>query len=414
MASLLINPFDDRPLEDITRFVNRELERAAVDRLLASANAGHAQHLAFLGEDGMGKTSLGNYLKARATAFPAVRAVHLAIDQDTSAAGLARALVRYLLDTAHVGLGAYLLGLVGLGSAERLRAIRERLEELRIDRQSGVDVHLLNVLVLHESITQRAATGDVWADVAEALADVVAAVTPQVRTVYVLLDEGQYVARDSAITLLQRMRLVFQRPPYGLCLAGTPQLFDRLNALEPTFVNLFPEANRFTLAAMEPRHVEQLLESRLGPVRIGGAGTEPFDSEAVARLTREARGNPRYVVRYASGALDLALQETGAGRDPVVRAKHVVDAVARVNRVLGGDRFLRLTETERTLVEAAYEAPEGSITELAERLGKSKSVVTREVASLAERGYLTRTREGHRVQVSVAPALAAYLGGLER
>ena len=39
----------------------------------------------------------------------------------------------------------------------------------------------------------------------------------------------------------------------------------------------------------------------------------------------------------------------------------------------------------------------------------TKSVVTREVASLAERGYLTHTCEGHRAQVSVAPALAAYL-----
>ena len=414
MASVLINPFDDRPLEDITRFVNREAERGAVDRLLASASAGHAQHLAFLGEDGMGKTSMVNYLKARATAFPAVRAVHLAIDQDTTATSLARAMVRYLLDTAHVGLGAYLLGLVGFGSAERLRAIRERLDDLRIDRESGVDIGLLNVLVLHESITQRAAPGDVWADVAEALAEVVAALAPQVRAVYVLLDEGQYVAQDSAITLLQRMRLVFQRAPYAVCLAGTPQLFDRLNVLEPTFVNLFPEANRFTLAPMEARHVEELVGSRLAPVRVGGSGTAPFDGDAVARLAHEARGNPRYVVRYASGALDLALRQAGAGHDLVVQAKHVVEAVARVNRVLGADRFLRLTEVEQAIVHAAFEAPRMSITELAGRLGKSKSVVTREVASLAERGYLARTREGRRVQVSVTPALAAYLGGLDR
>jgi DNA-binding MarR family transcriptional regulator/type II secretory pathway predicted ATPase ExeA len=355
-----------------------------------------------------------NYLKARATAFPAVRAIHLDIDLETTAATLARHMIRSLLDTTRVGLGAYLLGLVGLGPAERLRAVQERLDDLHIDRQSGVDLHLFNVLVLHESITQRAPTGDLWADVAKALADVVAALAPQVRTVYVLIDEGQYVAHEAAITLLQRMRLVFQRAPYALCLAGTPQLFERLNALEPTFVNLFPETNRFTLAAMEPQHVEELLASRLEPVRVGGRGTDPFDAAAVARLAQEARGNPRYVVRYASAALDLALQQAGSGADLVVRASHVVQAVARVNQVLGEDRFLRLSEAEQAVVQAAYERPDASISELAARLGKSKSTVTREVAQLAARGYLTRRRDGQRVEVSVAPALAAYLGNLER
>jgi DNA-binding MarR family transcriptional regulator len=111
---------------------------------------------------------------------------------------------------------------------------------------------------------------------------------------------------------------------------------------------------------------------------------------------------------------DLALRQAGAGNELVVLARHVVEAVAGVNRLLGADRFLRLTEVEQAIVQAAFEAPGESITELGGRLAKSKSVVTREVASLATRGYLTRTREGRRVQVSVTPALAAYLGGLDR
>ena len=408
-----VNPFDDRPLEDITQFVNRDPERARVDRLLDSAAAGHAQNLAILGEDGMGKTSLVNYLRARAGVFPTVRAVHLPIDQETSAQSLAQALSKRLLDSARMGLGTYLLGLIGLGRADRLEAIRERLEDLNVEREYGVDFHLLNLLAMHESTTRPVGGADAWTATAETLAELIACLSPQVRTVYVLLDEGQYVARDSALTLLQRMRLLFQRAPYAVCLAGTPPLFEQLNLLEPTFVNLFPEANRLLLPPMGRTHVEELLERRLSPVRIGGSGTDPFLPEAVQRLTAASAGNPRYIVRCAAAALDLALAEAGPGRALVVRSAHVAAAVQKVHAVLGLDQFLRLSEPRQLLAQAVHAHPGASVTALAGILGKSKSVVARDVAALTELGVLRRRRVGREVQVEASAPIAAYFDGLE-
>lgn len=171
-VEIRVNPFDDQPLEDITQFVNRDPERARVDRLLESAAAGHAQNLAILGEDGMGKTSLVNSLRARAGVFPTVSAVHLAIDRETSAQSLAQALIKRLLDSARLGLGSYILGLIGLGRGERL-------EDLSVEREHGVDLHLLNLLTLHESTTRPAGGADTWTATAETLAELVAYLSPR-------------------------------------------------------------------------------------------------------------------------------------------------------------------------------------------------------------------------------------------
>ena len=65
---LRADPFRDNPLtgDELDLLVNREEIKDRVENLLQSACEGYPQHIAVLGEDGIGKTTMLNFIGAQA------------------------------------------------------------------------------------------------------------------------------------------------------------------------------------------------------------------------------------------------------------------------------------------------------------------------------------------------------------
>jgi hypothetical protein len=225
---------------------------------------------------------------------------------------------------------AQVLYYLKLGKKVSSDEIRKRLKGIELTKHKQLKESLLNIFSYSRAVTETKASPEDFYEILEMLRDVLELMGHKPKAIIILLDEGQYVARSHSIDLLQQMRLLFQKKPYMLVVGGSPDLFNRFAQVEPSFNNLFPEQNRFQLTPLEYQHVRELLKKSLELVRKRGRGIEPFEIECIDRLLQLSDGNPRYVIRITSAALQQSRDQNSV-----------------TIREIGRDRFDRLNDRER-------------------------------------------------------------------
>ncbi len=264
--------------------------------------------------------------------------------------------------------------------------------------------YLLQLVRFSRSVTEtRSSPEDVF-QILEMLKETFSLMRRKPQAILILIDEGQYVAKSRSLRLLQQMRLLFQKKPYMLLLAGSPDLFTRYAAVEPSFNNLFPEQNRLKLAPLESEHVRELLVRRMESVRKRGKGIEPFEEGCVERLTTLSEGNPRYVIRIASTALHL-------GRAHKTITPEIVDEAWRqIVKEIGRDRFDRLTDEDKEILLILARYQPLNISEIHSNLqgAYDLSTVSRRVAALEDKGYLTIEPRGKQKLCRLRRAIYEY------
>lgn len=382
------DPFSDLPLsaDEVHLLVNREEIKERIDALVHSAGKGFPQNVALLGEDGTGKTSLLNFAEAKAKLLSGFFVSHIDVIEGTQIQDVVKILIGDLLNQIHFGLGSSLLSLVSLGREVTYEELQKRLAGVNVTKSKQIKLgeSLVNVFQYSRSITESKTSPEDIVGLLDMLRSAFALVGKSPKAIMLLFDEGQYVATSKAVSLLQQMRLLFQRKPYVLIVGGSPDLFQRFSEVEPTFGNLFSEQNRFRLEPLTRAHVADLLERRLALVRKKGGGIEPFESECVDRLQDLSEGNPRYVIRIASAALGLAREESA------VTPQHVEEAGMQIIREMGRDRLDRLKADEQELILtiARYQPINFSTLQRALPTPMDLSTVSRKVRSLEDRGYI--------------------------
>ncbi len=406
------DPFNDMPLdaEDIDLLVNRAEVKARLSALLDSAGKGYPQNISILGEDGIGKTSLINFAEAKARLVPDLFTSRLDVTERTENRTVVRALLSDLLNQIELGLGNRLLGLLSLGPEVTQREFLKRLQGTQVTttRQLELSDSLFQLFHLSHSVSETRSSPEDLFQLLEMLKETLTLMRRKPKAILILFDEGQYVAQSQSLHLLQQMRLLFQRRPYMLLVAGSADLFARYAAVEPSFNNLFPEQNRLRLTALEDDHIRELLTKRLAPVRKKGKGIEPFQQGCVERLTALSEGNPRYVIRIASASLHL-------GRDrQAITPVMLEEAWRQIVQEIGRDRFDKLSDDEREmiLILARYQPLNISQIHVNLKSAVDLSTVSRRIAALADKGYLTIETQGKQKLSRLRRAIYQYAKSL--
>ena len=359
---IVADPFSETPIEpdEINLMVNREEEKERIEIIIDSASKGFGQNLAILGYDGIGKTSIMNYIEAMCRIRSGIYLSRINITTDTKEDVIVKSLIKDLLEQINIGLGNLILSLVGLGKKEQLDMISKRIKGISIEESliNTIQIPLLGIISIATNIVERKGRPEDIFEALQLLQEIMKITKKEAKSIVVLLDEAGYVAVDRSIHLLQRMKLLFQRKPFMLCIAGSPLLFSEYSKIEPTFVNLFPEQNRFHLSPLEVQHIKELIKKRLAPVRKKGKGIEPFTSESIETLNEETKGNPRYIIRLASYALHLAKEDT------TVKPEHIIKASDKIYQELGKDLFDRLSPSLREIVIVINKFPNSTQEEI--------------------------------------------------
>ena len=402
------DPFSDLPLsaDEVNLLVNREQIKERVDALIQSAGKGFPQNMALLGEDGTGKTSMLNFAEAKARLVSGFFVSHIDVVQGTQMKEVVKSLLGDLLNQIHFGLGSSLLSLIKLGREVTRAELQKRLAGVDIAKNKQVQLgeRLLSVFQHSRSVTETRTSPEDIVGILDMLRCAFGLIGRPPKVIMLLFDEGQYVATSKAVSLLQQMRLLFQRKPYMLIVGGSPDLFQRFSEVEPTFSNLFSEQNRLQLAPFSRTDVADLLERRLALVRKAGKGIEPFKPECVDRLRELSEGNPRYIIRIASAALSLAREESS------VTQKRVDQASMQIIREMGRDRFDRLKKDEQELLVTIARYQPLNFTALHKELREPMdlSTVSRKVRSLEDRGYIELEIRGNEKLCRLRRALHEY------
>ncbi|MCD4846581.1 MAG: hypothetical protein K8R76_00145 [Candidatus Aegiribacteria sp.] len=380
------DPFNDNPLtaDEMNLLVNREEVRKGISDLIHSASHGFPQNIAILGEDGIGKTSIINFVEAKMRLYDGLFFSRIDIAEGTEPGIMVKSLVGDLLNQLDLGLGSTVLHYLKLGKKISSDEIRKRLKGIELTKHKQLKESLLNIFSYSRAVTETKASPEDFYEILEMLREVLELMGHKPKAIIILLDEGQYVAGSHSIDLLQQMRLLFQKKPYMLVVGGSPDLFSRFAQVEPSFNNLFPEQNRLRLTPLEYQHVRELLEKRLELVRKRGRGIEPFETECIDRLLHLSGGNPRYVIRIASAALQQSRDQNS------VTIREIEIASSLIVREMGRDRFDRLNDREREIILTLAMHGSLSITEIQKNSDTNYdlSTVSRKVRALTDRGYL--------------------------
>lgn len=405
---LRADPFRDNPLtgDELDLLIDREEIKGRVENLLQSAREGYPQHIAVLGEDGIGKTTMLNFIGAQAQLTPDIYFAKLDITEETDMTTFLQQLAAGLLNSAHLGLGDHLLSFIGFGRRVKQEEILDALKGFTISEtiKTSISIPLIKVFNLSYSSSVAKPTPQSVFQLLETLKEVINTLKGGFKAILIMFDEGQYVATSKSVALLQQMRLLLQKGYYMLVLAGSSDTFTRLTEVEPTFLNLFPEHNRFVLALLSRDHVRELLYTRLNRVRKRGEGIQPFTEECIERLTTLSESNPRYVIRIASAALQ-------SNRD---KAKITPDMIERswqqIVYALGRDQFERLEEDEQEIVLTIARLGPISLSEISKNLPTRNAIATvfRKVNHLEERGVISTETRGRERICRLRKALFEY------
>lgn len=407
------NPFYDHPLDpsELDLLVNRKKEIERLEQALKAASRGFRQNFAILGDDGSGKTSLLNIVEAKGKLAPNILIIRQEITSSTTELtffkGIVGAIIREL---------EKLSGRSFRGDTED---IRKRVEGIVEEEETVAEVSisigaLLTFLGFGGKFgaKERIIKGR-YEDVSEVLPPLESVVksvlSKKFNTTVVVIDEAGYAVSETTKALLQRLRLLFQRPSFMLVVSGNPMLIDDLTAVEPTIANLIPVTSRISLAKLHQQDVHRLITSRLDRVRKKGKGIEPFNMDAADEVWRQSKGNPRDAVLICHEALNIASSK-GASE---VRLEDVMEASRTVLASKGRDIFAKLKEHEKEIAYKIHAVGEDSLRSLAKRLKKKPSTVSVQVKRLTNLGYVEIVAtKGRRTYYRIPRALEEYLNSL--
>lgn len=405
---IIADPFSETPIEpdEISLMVNREEEKERIQMIIDSASKGYGQNIAILGKDGIGKTSIMNYVEAMCRIKSGIYLSRINITTDTKEDVLVKSLVKDLLEQVNIGLGNLVLSLVGIGKKEQLDMISKGIKGISIEKSllNTIQLPLLGIISIASNIVERKGRPEDIFEALQLLQEIMKITEKDAKAIIVLLDEAGYVAVERSIHLLQRMKLLFQRKPFMLCIAGSPLLFRKYSKIEPTFVNLFPEQNRFHLSPLKAKHIRELIKKRLAPVRKKGKGVEPFENRSIETLYKETNGNPRYIIRLASYSLHLAKENTK------VKPEHIIKASDKIYQELGRDLFERLSPSLKEVVIVIGKFPNSTQEEIRKYLKSdlSPASISLKIRELESLGYIEVTQIGREKRCVLNKPLAKF------
>lgn len=408
------NPFTDKVIEpEDTRFLlaNREREKERIDYVIASAEQGFPQNIAILGEIGMGKSSMLNYIQAQCQIKKGIYFSRINVTEDTSEEILVKSMVRDLLDQVHIGLGRFLIGMVGLGRKEQTKEIEKRIKGIHITKASQKQLSdpILRIISISTQVIERKGRPEDIFEVLQLMKELMNMIRKDVKTIAVLFDEGGYVAKEKSIALLQRMKLIFQNKPFMLCIGGSPTLFSEYGKIESTFPNLFLPHNRLALSPLDIQGIRELIQKRLTRVRVVGKDIEPFSEEAIQTILNESEGNPRRIVGIAGYSLYLSRGKAG-----YIEPADVVEASGSALTILGGEAFDRLKKDLQEICLIIGKYPNSTFEQIRKYLGRttkseiSKSTISPKINELQKLGYIGINQIGREKRCFLKGLLQKY------
>lgn len=409
------NPFYDHPLDssELDLVVNRKKEIERLEQALKAASRGFRQNFAILGDDGSGKTSLLNIVEAKGKIIPSILIIRQEITSSTTELtffkGIAGAIIRELEK------------LSGRSFRGDMEDVKKRVEGIVEEKASVAEASisigaLLTFLGFGGKFgaEERVVKGR-YEDVSEILPSLESVVrsvlSKKFNAIVVVVDEAGYAVAETTKALLQRLRLLFQRPNFMLMVSGNPMLIDDLATVEPTFANLIPATSRIFLVKLDQQDVRQLITSRLDRVRKRGKGVEPFTIDAADEVWRQSKGNPRDAVLICHEAVNIASSK-GTSE---VKMEDVIEAGRTVLASKGRDIFAKLKDHEQEIAYKLHAVGEDSLRSLAKRLKKKPSTVSVQVNLLTNLGYVEiAARKGRRIYYRLSRALEEYLNALSQ
>ncbi|MFA4844914.1 MAG: ATP-binding protein [Candidatus Margulisiibacteriota bacterium] len=115
-----------------------------------------------------------------------------------------------------------------------------------------------------------------------------------------LLDE----AHEFTIEIERPLRTLGDIDGVNLVMAGLPETLDKLkNEIQPLYERL---VLKVTLDHLEFEELKELIKVRVESV--GGRGSRPFTSAALAKIFEISRGNPRQAIKLCDNAVSLAIE----------------------------------------------------------------------------------------------------------
>jgi Cdc6-like AAA superfamily ATPase len=388
---LPIDPFTDMPIEPshLSLLVDREEEIKKLETIIKSAASGFRQNAAILGKDGMGKTSLINYIYGKSKMEKEILPIKMEIIQDSTVHDIMNDLMREMLDCMHFGLGSMLLSLLGKDAS--LKEIKELLKGFETSKATEISATIFGFLNISKRSEKTFKGTQDFNSLLNYLKGVTKFMPKRIKTIMLLIDEGEYVAKDNSANLLQSMRLLFQTSPFMVIIAGSPVLFDKLASIEPSFGNLFPEQNRITLKPLEVDDIKQLIIKRLDLIKKDLKGTiAPFTEDSLRIILEYSRGNPRYIIRISSLSILKALEAEQ------ITSEHAKEASKEILSTMGRERFQRLESNDQNLLIKIGNMTAPSVTELARELKLDEATISRRLNQLEELGYVRSTRDGRK------------------
>jgi Cdc6-like AAA superfamily ATPase len=388
---LPIDPFTDMPIEPshLSLLVDREEEIKKLETIIKSAASGFRQNAAILGKDGMGKTSLINYIYGKSKMEKEILPIKMEITQDSTVHDIMNDLMREMLDCMHFGLGSMLLSLLGKDAS--LKEIKGLLKGFETSKATEISATIFGFLNISKRSEKTFKGTQDFNSLLNYLKGVTKFMPKRIKTIMLLIDEGEYVAKDNSANLLQSMRLLFQTSPFMVIIAGSPVLFDKLASIEPSFGNLFPEQNRITLKPLEVDDIKQLIIKRLDLIKKDLKGTiAPFTEDSLRIILEYSRGNPRYIIRISSLSILKALEAEQ------ITSEHAKEASKEILSTMGRERFQRLESNDQNLLIKIGNMTAPSVTELARELKLDEATISRRLNQLEELGYVRSTRDGRK------------------
>lgn len=410
-----VNPFYDHPLDpsELDLMVNRKREIERLEQALNAASKGFRQNFAILGDDGSGKTTLLNIIEAKGKPITDIIIIKQEVTSDTNELTFFKGIVGTIIRE--------LEKLTGRPFSGDIKDIKKRVEGIVEEKASVAEASLsIGALLSFLGFRGRFAAEERvikgrYEDVSEILPSLESVVrlilSKKFNTIVVVVDEAGYAVSETTRALLQRLRLLFQRPNFMLMVSGNPLLIDDLTAVEPTFANLIPSTSRIALKGLDQEDVRQLIISRLDRVRKKGEGLEPFTLDAADEVWRQSKGNPRDIILICHEALNVAISNNSS----LVRPKDIIEASRIILASKGRDLFAKLKEHEKEIAQKLHSVGEDSLRSLAKRLKKKPSTVSVQVKRMLNFGYLEiSARKGRRVYYRLARPLNEYLEMLSK
>ncbi|NCQ52915.1 MAG: MarR family transcriptional regulator [Caldiserica bacterium] len=315
--------------------------------------------------------------------------IKMEITQDSTVQDIMNDLMREMLDCMHFGLGSMVLSLLGKDAS--LKEIKGLLKGFETSKATEISATIFSFVNISKRSEKTFKGAQDFNSLLNYLKGVTEFMPNRIKTIMLLIDEGEYVAKDNSANLLQSMRLLFQTSPFMVIIAGSPVLFDKLASIEPSFGNLFPEQNRIILKLLEIDDIKQLIIKRLDLIKKDLKGTiAPFTDDSLRVILEYSAGNPRYIIRISSLSILKALEAEQ------ITSEHAKKASKEILSTMGRERFQRLESNDQNLLIKIGKMTAPSVTELARELSLDEATISRRLNQLEELGYVRSTRDGRK------------------